>query len=58
MQSNRKFMISGTSYRSVGWDKHNKEVLNSGFIVENSFIGKNNEYYKRMTVYLSKQLIN
>ncbi|WP_346917600.1 hypothetical protein [Clostridium sp.] len=53
MQSNRKVMIAGTSYGSVSWDKHNKEILDSGFIIENSLISKNNEYYRCMTVYLS-----
>jgi len=54
MQSNSKVMLAGTLYRSVSWDKHNKEISDSGFIIENSFVSKNNEYYKCMTVYLSK----
>ena len=46
--------IEEASYRSVSWKNHKKEIIDSGFIIENSFISKNNAYYKCIAMCLSK----
>lgn len=54
MQSGRIFKVTSTSYRSINWQNHKKELEEAGFIIEKMMDTKNEEYYKCMTVYLTK----
>lgn len=55
MPSGEKVMVAETSYRAVDWEMHKKELIEAGFTIEQGIITENKEYYKCMTVYLSKE---
>lgn len=55
MTTGRSFELAGTSYRAVNWENHKKELLETGFIIEETLNTENDDYFKCMTVYLSKK---
>lgn len=54
MLSGKTFEVAGTSYRAINWENHKKELENAGFIIEKMMSTENEEYFKCMTVYLTK----
>ncbi len=52
--SGKTFEVAGTSYRAINWENHKKELEDAGFIIEKMLNTRNEEYFKCMTVYLTK----
>lgn len=55
MATGKKVLIAGTSYRSINWPSHKKEIEKAGFIIEKAINTENVEYGNCMTVYLIKK---
>ncbi|GIM32096.1 hypothetical protein [Paraclostridium bifermentans] len=47
-------MVASTSYRSINWKNHIKELEDAGFLIEKTINTQNNEYGNCMVVYLKK----
>ncbi|MGL5642011.1 MAG: class I SAM-dependent methyltransferase [Paraclostridium sp.] len=50
----KKVMVASTSYRSINWENHIKELEDAGFLIEKTINTQNNEYGNCMVVYLKK----
>lgn len=50
----KKVMVASTSYRSINWENHIKELEDAGFFIEKTINTQNNEYGNCMVVYLKK----
>ncbi|MCU9812794.1 class I SAM-dependent methyltransferase [Paraclostridium sp. AKS81] len=50
----KKVMVASTSYRSINWKNHIKELEDAGFLIEKTINTQNNEYGNCMVVYLKK----
>ncbi len=50
----KKVMVASTSYRSINWENHIKELEDDGFLIEKTINTQNNEYGNCMVVYLKK----
>lgn len=54
MLSGKTYKLPSTSYRAVNWENHIKELEELGFTIEKTLNTQNEEYFKCMTVYLTK----
>lgn len=55
MATGKEVLVAGTSYRSINWASHKKEIEKAGFIIEKAINTENDEYGNCMTVYLIKK---
>ncbi|MBU5426289.1 class I SAM-dependent methyltransferase [Tissierella pigra] len=51
----KTFKVASTSYRAVNWEEHKRELKEAEFLVEKMMDTENEEYFKCMTVYLTKE---
>ena len=54
MLTGKTFKVASTSYRAVNWEEHKRELEEAGFAIEKIMNTENQEYFKCMTVYLTK----
>lgn len=54
MLSGKTYEVAGTSYRAINWENHKKELEEAGFTIEKIMSTENDEYFKCMTLYLTK----
>lgn len=51
----KRVLVAGTSYRSINWVSHKREIEKAGFVIEKAINTENEEYGNCMTVYLIKK---
>lgn len=55
MATGKKVLVACTSYKSINWTSHKKEIEKAGFIIEKAINSENEGYGNCMTAYLIKK---